>query len=79
MWSVPGKYGFRGKLGSAVRSMYMNCEASVKVLGGKSDWFKVGQGVRQGGVLPPWLFNLYMDHIVREAKKGFSEGVKLEE
>ena len=53
----------------------------MKVLGGKSGWFKVGQGVRQGGVLPPWLFNVYMDHIVimKEAKKGFSEGGKLEE
>ena len=31
--------------------------------------------------MSPWLFNVYMDHIVtvREAKKGFSEGVKLED
>ena len=58
--------------------MYMNCEACVKVLGGKSGWFKVGQGVRQGCVMPPWLFNVYVDHIVREAK-GFSEGLKLKE
>ena len=56
----------------------MNCEACVKVLGGKSGWFKVGQGVRQGCVMPPWLFNVYVDHIVREAK-GFSEGLKLKE
>ena len=51
----------------------------MKVLGGKSGWFKVGQGVRQGGVMSLWLFNVYMDHIAREAKKVFSEGVKLEE
>ena len=31
--------------------------------------------------MSPWLFNVYMDHIVimRESKKGFSEGVKLKE
>ena len=26
-----------------------------------------------------WLFNVYMDHIMREAKEGFSGGVKLED
>ena len=62
--SVPRKYGFPGKLARVVRSMYMNCEACVIVLGGKSGWFKVGQFVRQGCVMSPWLF---------------SEGVKLEE
>ena len=79
MWSVLGKYGIRGKLARAVRLMYVNCEACVKVLGSKSDCFKVEQGVREGCVVSPWLFNVYMDHIVKEAKKGFSGGVKLEE
>ena len=61
------------------RSMFVNCEACVRVLRGKSDWFKVEQGVRQGCVMFPWLFNLYMDHILREVKERFSGGVKLEE
>ena len=79
MWNVLEEYGIRGRLAKAVRSMYVNCEACVRVLGGKSDWFKVEQGVRQGCVMSPWLFNLYMDHILREAKERFSGGVKLEE
>ena len=29
--------------------------------------------------MPPWLFKVYMDRIVREAKERFSGGVKLEE
>ena len=48
MWNVLEEYGIRGRLAKAVRSMYVNCEACVKVLGGKSDWFKVKQGARQG-------------------------------
>ena len=47
MWSVLERYGIRGKLARKVRSMYVNCEACVTVLGSKSDWFKVEQGVRQ--------------------------------
>ena len=58
--------------------MYVNGEACVKVLGDKSGWFKVGQGVRQGCVMSPWLLNVFMDRIMREVKKGFNEGVKLE-
>ena len=44
-----------------------------------SDWFEVEQGVRQGCVLSLWLFNLYMDTIVREAREKFVEGGQLEE
>lgn len=75
MWSVLGKYGIRGKLVRAVKSMYVNCQTYVKVLGGKSNWFTVEQSVRQGCVMSPWLFNVYMDYMVREVKKGFSGGV----
>ena len=35
--------------------------------------------MRQGCVMSPWVFNLYMDHIVREVKERLSEGVKLKE
>ena len=79
MWKVLEEYGIRGSFVKAVRSMYVSCEACVKVLGGTSDWFKVEQGVRQGCVMSPWLFNVYMDHILREAKERFSGGVKLED
>ena len=55
------KDGIRGSLAKAVRLMYVNCEVCVKVQGGISDWFQVQQGVRQGCVMSPWLFNDYMD------------------
>ena len=37
MWKVLEEYGIRGSLVKAVRSMYVNCEACVEVLGGTSD------------------------------------------
>ena len=31
-----------------------------------SEWFPVYVGLRQGCVMSPWLFNVYMDGVVRE-------------
>ena len=45
---------------------------------GKTDWFQIGKGVRQGCILPPCLFNLYAEHIIRNA--GLEEaqaGIKI--
>ena len=29
------------------------------------EWFKIGKAVRQGCILPPCLFNLYAEYIMR--------------
>ena len=31
-----------------------------------SEWLTVNVGLRQGCVMSPWLFNVYMDGVVRE-------------
>ena len=36
-------------------------------LDGTTDWFQIGKGVRQGYILSPCLFNLYVEYIVRNA------------
>ena len=34
---------------------------------GTTDWFKIEKGVQQGCLLSPCLFNLYAEHIMRNA------------
>ena len=44
----------------------------------QTDWFQIGKGVRQGCILPLCLFNLYAEHIMRNA--GLEEaqtGIKI--
>ena len=45
---------------------------------GTTDWFQIGKGIRQGCILSPCLFNLYAEHIMRNA--GLQEaqaGIKI--
>ena len=34
------------------------------------DWFKIGEGVRQGCILSPCLFNLHAEYIMQNARLG---------
>ena len=50
-----------------LRNLFAGQEATVRTLYGTTDLFKVEKGVRQGCLLSPCLFNLYADHIMRNA------------
>ena len=53
-------------------------EACARIQGQNSGWFGVERGVRQGCTLSPWLFNLFLDNIMRKARENFQGGVQLE-
>ena len=43
-----------------------------------SEWFPVNVGLRQGCVMSPWLFNVYMDSVVREVNvRVLGKGLEL--
>ena len=61
-----------------LRNLYAGQEATVITGQGTTDWFQIGQGVRQGCILSPCLFNLYAEYIMRNA--GLEErqaGIKI--
>ena len=61
-----------------MRNLYADEETRVRTLYGTTDWFKIDKGVRQGCLLSPCLFNLYAEHIMRNA--GLDElqsGIKI--
>ena len=66
LWTVLGFYGVGGKLLTAIKSFYKNSKACVRVGDRESDRFEVKVGQRQGCVMSPGLFNLFMDGVVRE-------------
>ena len=48
-------------------SLYAGQEATVRTGRGTTDWFQIGNGVRQSCVLSPCLFNFYAEYIMQNA------------
>ena len=54
------------KIVESSAEFYVDSRAHVWVGNDVSEWFPVNVGLRQGCVMSPWLFNVYMDGVVRE-------------
>ena len=50
--------------------MKVDSSACVRVKGGESERFRIDSGVRHGCITSPWLFNVYMDVVMKELKMG---------
>ena len=68
--------GIPDHLTCLLRNLYAGREATVRTGHGRTDWFQIGKGVRQGCILSPGLFNLYAEYIMRNT--GLEEMHKLE-
>ena len=70
--------GIPDHLTCLLRNLYAGQEATVRTGHGTTDWFQIGKGVHQGGILSPCLFNFYAEYIMRNA--GLEEaqaGIKI--
>ena len=59
--------GISDHLTCLLRNLYAGQEATVRTGHGTTDCFQIGQGVRQGCILSPYLFNLYAEYLRRNA------------
>ena len=61
-----------------MQSFYIDSMACVRVGNDASEWFPVNVGLRQCCVMSPWLFNVYMDGVVREVNvRVLGKGLEL--
>lgn len=78
MWRVLGMYGVYGRLLQGVKSFYTESEACVRVCRKEGKWFGVKVGLQQGCVMSPWLFNVFMDGVMREVRENVDDvGVQM--
>jgi len=66
LWLKVWRAGIRGRMYLALRSMYASVTAYVKVNGERTGRFGVETGLRQGAVLSPVLFNIFINDLVGE-------------
>ena len=64
LWKILKEMEVPDHLTCLLRNLYADKEATVRTEHGKTDWFIIGKGVRQGCILSSCLFNLYAEYIM---------------
>ena len=78
LWKILKEMGIPDHLTCLLRNLYAGQEATVRTGHGKTDWFQIGKGVRQGCILSPCLFNSYAEYIMRNTGLEESQaGIKI--
>ena len=78
LWKILKEMGIPDHLTCLLRNLYADQEATVRTGHGTMDWFKIGKGVCQGYILSPFLFNLYVEYIMWNARLDESQaGIKI--
>ena len=67
LWKILQEMGIPDHLTCLLRNLYAGQEATVRTGHETTEWFQIGQGVRQGCILSPCLFNLHAEYIMRNA------------
>ena len=78
LWKILKEKGIPDYLTCLLRNLYADQEATVSTGHGTTDRFQIGKGLRHGCILSPYLFNLYVEYIMRNA--GLEEaqaGIKI--
>ena len=78
LWKILKEMEIPDHLTCPLRNLYAGQEATVRTGLGTTDWFQIGNRVRQGCILSPCLFNFYAAYIMRNA--GLDEaqtGIKI--
>jgi len=73
-WEILKEMAITDHLTCLLRNLYAGQEATVRTRHGTTDWFQIWKGVCQGCILPPCLFNLYAEYIMRNAGLEEAQG-----
>ena len=68
LWYKLQRCGVQGKMLAAIQSLYQGVECAVRINSVLSNWFNVPNGVKQGCVLSPTLFALFIDDLAEDIK-----------
>ena len=67
LWATMKKHNFSTNLIQVIRNLYNTATSAVLFNGSIGDWFRTTAGVRQGCLLSPTLFNVFLEMITTDA------------
>lgn len=76
MWHTMNKGNIGKEITELVKNLYESARSKVLISDQYSDWFETKVGVRQGCLLSPTLFNLFLERIMTDALENYQGGVK---
>jgi hypothetical protein len=74
LWKVLKLYNVHPHIINLLEDLHTDTAAAVRLAGKIGHEFPVSSGVRQGCVIAPTLFNVFIDHIVKKALDMMPEG-----
>ena len=73
------KSGIQGKMLRIIRDMYSNVKSCVKQMSSFSDYFSYSVGLRQGEVMSPLLFSLFVEDLELYLQKDVNSGLVIDD
>ena len=67
LWATMRKYNINASVIRAIENLYDKAQSAVLFNGSIGEWFRTTVGVRQGCLLSPTLFNIFLERIMCEA------------
>ena len=77
LWKKLINQGLSTKFVNALCALYKNVQSSVRVNGQLSEWFEVSCGLKQGCLLSPVLFAIFLDDLIKDIK-SLNTGVNID-
>ena len=77
LWAVLQKTGLSTKIIRLIKELHTETTSRVRTSGSYSRSFSTNNGVRQGCVMSPALFNIFLDTVVRQALSESKDGVTI--
>ena len=78
LWQLLEKYGCPGKFTSMIESLHNGMMVNVRNGGEVSDIFAITNGVKQGCVLAPTLFSIFLSAMIEEAFRDMGDGIYIQ-
>lgn len=73
LWYLMHQKNIRGKIWRVIRNSYDSVQSCVRINGQTSDMFDVLLGLRQGSVISPILYSIFIEQVVHDLKQKHIE------